>query len=78
MSATTGVPSKPWRVTWPSVVNRDPHSEDFRSQRAAYQAVASITRIPRLAATVWHWDRGDWRLHERCEHVPAKTTGENQ
>jgi hypothetical protein len=62
----TKPPSKPWRVTWPSLVNRDPHSEDYRSQRAAYEAVESITRI-RVKATVWHWENGDWRLHERIE-----------
>jgi hypothetical protein len=68
---TARPPSKPWRVTWPSVVSRAPHSEDYRSQRAAYEAVASITR--QLSATVYHWERGDWRLYERVEPAPRET-----
>jgi len=70
----TKPPSKPWRVTWPSLVNRDPHSEDYRSQRAAYEAVESITRN-RIKATVWHWENGDWRLYEIAEPVPPQGEG---
>ena len=44
-------PSKPWRVEWPSVVNGNPNSEDYSSQRAAYEAVRSITGL-RVKATV--------------------------
>lgn len=69
-SATDKPPSKPWRVTWPSLVNRDPHSEDYRSKRAAYDAVESITRI--TTATVYHWVSGVWVLYEIAEPVPPQ------
>jgi hypothetical protein len=73
--STARPPSKPWRVTWPSVVDRTPHSEDFTSQSKAYDAVASITRHPQLTATVWHWVSGVWVLYERCEHIPSVADG---
>ncbi len=69
----TRPPSKPWRVTWPSLVTTAPNSADYRSQRAAYEAVESVTRI--VAATVYHWEDGDWRLYERIE-PPSVTTPE--
>lgn len=55
-------PSKPWRVTWAGG-----NSEDYRSQRAAYEAVQSITRM--LTATVYHWVDGVWVLYEIAEPV---------
>jgi hypothetical protein len=66
----TRAPSKPWRVTWPSLVTTRPNSEDYRSKNAAYEAVESITRL-RLRATVEHWVSGTWVLYEICE--PAVT-----
>ena len=66
-------PSKPWRVEWPSVVNGNPNSEDYSSQRAAYEAVRSITGL-RVKATVYHWVQGVWVLYEHCE--PIATEGE--
>jgi hypothetical protein len=68
---STRPPSKPWRVTWPSVVDPAGHSEDHTSKAAVYHAVASITRHPQLKATVWHWVSGTWVLYEICEHVPV-------
>ena len=64
-------PSKPWRVTWPSLVDTAPNSEDYRSKRAAYEAVESVTRM--LTATVYHWVSGTWVLYEIAE--PAGREG---
>ena len=60
-------PSKPWRVCW-----KGPNSADYRSQNAAYDAVASITRIPGLGADVHHWENGSWRLYERIAPTPNR------
>jgi len=56
-------PSNPWRVTWAGG-----NSTDEGSQRAAYEAVESITGVG-LTATVYHWVSGVWVLYEIAEPV---------
>jgi hypothetical protein len=52
-------PSKPWRVYGARGI-----SVDYRSQRAAYEAVKSITNAG-VTARVWHWEDGRWVLFEK-------------
>jgi hypothetical protein len=54
-------PSKPWRVYGDRGI-----SEDYRSQRAAYDAVGMLTRLGHTAK-VYQWEDGSWRLYERIE-----------
>lgn len=73
-------PAKPWRVYGSRGL-----SEDYRSQRAAYEAVAVITAMGH-AAKVYHWEagtavgpdrgHGSWRYYERIE--PALFQGGEQ
>jgi hypothetical protein len=56
-------PSKPWRVYGTRGI-----SEDYRSQRAAYEAVGVITRGGNRAK-VYHWESGSWILFERIDPV---------
>jgi hypothetical protein len=53
-------PYKPWRVYGARGM-----STDFRSQRTAYEYVSGLTQKFSTAATVYHWERGSWRLYER-------------
>ena len=69
MNATPKAPSKPWRVTWPSLVTAAPNSADYPSKRAAYEAVESVTRV--VTATVYHWVSGVWVLYEIAEPVTS-------
>ena len=62
--STTRPPAKKWRVYGARGL-----STDYRSQRAAYDAVASITNAG-TKARVWHWEDGSWRLYEQIE--PAR------
>lgn len=57
----TRAPAKKWRVYGPRGL-----STDHRSQRAAYEAVASITNAG-TKARVWHWENGSWRRYEDIE-----------
>jgi hypothetical protein len=59
--ATGRKPSKPWRVYGARGI-----SEDYRSQRAAYEAVATLTKLS-VRATVWHWEEGRWVKYEVIE-----------
>ena len=59
-------PAKPWRV-----YGRGAASTDYRSQRAAYEAVASQTRQG-VRSRVYHWEAGSWGLYEVIE-APAST-----
>jgi hypothetical protein len=58
-------PSKPWRVYGARGM-----SEDYRGQRAAYDAVNTITRLG-SKATVYHWEHGSWRKYEVIEPETA-------
>lgn len=58
MTTTTRAPSKPWRVYGPRGI-----STDCRGQRAAYEAVKSITGAGNKA-TVYHWEHGRWVKYE--------------
>ena len=51
-------PSKPWRVYGARGI-----STDFRGQRAAYDAVNTITKAGNKA-TVYHWEDGRWVKYE--------------
>jgi len=57
-------PSKKWRVYGARGI-----SEDFRSERDAYDRVQTLLRND-TKATVYHWEEGGWRLYERID--PAK------
>ena len=57
-------PSKRWRVYGARGL-----STDYRSQRAAYEAVATITKLGNTAR-VHHWEYGVWKLYEIIE--PAR------
>jgi len=57
----TKAPSKKWRVYGARGM-----STDHRSQRAAYEAVNTITRLG-SRATVYHWENGGWKLYERID-----------
>jgi hypothetical protein len=57
---TTRKPSKPWRVYGTRL------STDHRSQRAAYDAVATLTRLG-VQATVYHFEDGRWVKYEVIE-----------
>lgn len=57
-------PSKRWRVYGARGI-----SEDFRSERAAYDQVQTLLRNG-TKATVYHWEQGGWVLYERID--PAK------
>ena len=59
--ATDRKPSKPWRVH-----GRGGISTDYRGQRAAYDAVAAVTKAG-ARATVWHWEEGRWVKYEVIE-----------
>ena len=63
-------PSKPWRVYGARGM-----SEDYRSQRAAYEAVSVITRGGN-PAKVYHWEDGTWRLFERIDPVTTDPDSE--
>lgn len=54
-------PSKPWRVYGAHGL-----STDYRSQRAAYEAVKSIVKGG-TKATVYHWEGGRWVKYEVIE-----------
>ncbi len=54
-------PAKKWRVYGARGL-----SEDFRSQRAAYEHVRS-TVARGATAKVYHWEDGSWRLYERVQ-----------
>jgi hypothetical protein len=71
---TTRPPSKPWRVYGARGL-----SADYGSQRAAYDAVASITSAG-VTAKVFHWVSGTWVIYEICEPVAVsrRTEGGNQ
>lgn len=68
-------PAKPWRVHGPRGM-----SQDFGSERAAYEAVGTISRAGNVAK-VYHWEAatsvgfdqgaGSWRYYERIE--PCQT-----
>jgi hypothetical protein len=51
-------PAKPWRVQRVGSVYKD-----FRSQRAAYESVRSLTGLG-FEVKVHHWEDGSWRLYE--------------
>ena len=61
-------PAKPWRVYGARGL-----STDHRSQRTAYEAVATITKLG-FRARVFHWEAGSWGLYEVIE-APAEATG---
>ena len=63
----TRAPAKKWRVYGARGL-----SEDYRSQRAAYDAVNTINRLG-SKATVYHWENGRWVLYERLgpDGLPA-------
>jgi hypothetical protein len=61
-------PAKPWRV-----YGRGPASTDHRSQRAAYEAVETITKMGGRAR-VYHWEAGSWGLYEVIEAATEATT----
>ncbi len=63
----TRAPSKKWRVYGARGI-----SEDYRSERAAYEAVATITRLG-SQARVYHWGNGSWNLYEKIEPEGAAT-----
>jgi hypothetical protein len=65
---TARPPSKPWRVYGARGI-----SEDYRSQRAAYEAVDTITHLG-SKAKVYRWDRdgGRWQLFEVIEAIPPE------
>jgi hypothetical protein len=54
----TGTPGKPWRV-----YSANNLSEDYRGQKAAYEAVRGLTGFGHTA-TVWHWEDGGWVKYE--------------
>jgi hypothetical protein len=58
---TTGKPGKPWRVY--GVNNL---SEDYRSEKGAYEAVRELSGFGH-PATVWHWEEGGWRLYDQVD-----------
>jgi hypothetical protein len=58
-------PSKPWRVH-----GRGGASTDYRGQRAAYEAVASVTAAG-AKVTVYHWEDGRWRRYDEIEPVDS-------
>jgi hypothetical protein len=60
-------PAKKWRVYGARAI-----SVDYRSQRAAYEAVGVVTRAGN-AARVHHWQDGSWVLHEHVEPAPKET-----
>lgn len=62
-------PAKPWSVDGPADHG---DGERYRSQAAAYEAVAELTGFGHKA-TVYHWQDGSWRLYERVEVAPAAT-----
>ena len=56
-------PSRPWRVHGARGL-----STDHRSERAAYEAVKTITTgHGATRATVYHWENGSWKLYERVD-----------
>lgn len=61
----TRAPAKKWRVYGARGINTD-----YRSQRAAYEAVASIVKSG-AKARVWHWENGSWKLYEQI--MPEET-----
>jgi hypothetical protein len=63
----TRQPSKPWRVRGPNL------PEDFRSQKAAYEAVQELNGWGHVA-TVYHFEDGRWVLYERVE--PSGESGQ--
>ena len=54
-------PAKPWRVYGARGIGTD-----YRSQRAAYEAVATLTKMG-IRARVWQWESGSWGLYEVIE-----------
>lgn len=71
--SVTRAPSKPWRVYGPRGI-----PTEHRGQRAAYDAVATITKLGDVAR-VHHWEGGSWRLYEVVRPVtPASITEEGQ
>jgi hypothetical protein len=68
-AADTRGPAKRWRVYGPRGI-----SEDYRSERAAYEAVATIVRLGNWAK-VYHWEPspggGSWKLFERIDAAPS-------
>ena len=58
-------PTKRWRVYGSRGL-----STDYRSQRAAYDAVAAITRTG-IPAKVYHWEYGLWKLYELIDPAPV-------
>ncbi|MFI7042602.1 hypothetical protein ACIBI0_38495 [Microbispora rosea] len=51
-------PAKTWRVYGARGI-----SQDFRSQRAAYEDVRAVVATG-AEAKVYHWEDGAWRLYE--------------
>jgi hypothetical protein len=66
MSTITRKPAKPWRVYGRRL------STDYRSQRAAYDSVKTLTQGG-VTATVYHWEDGRWVRYEVIEPVPSST-----
>ena len=64
----SGTKPKPWRVDGPA--DHD-DGETYRSESAAYDAVAELTGFGHKA-TVFHWEHGSWRLYEVIE-APSAT-----
>ena len=63
-------PAKPWRVSAASGF-----TTDHRSMATAFEQVKIVHRWG-LAASVYRWDRGGWRLYRQLElpvrEVPAE------
>ena len=58
-------PTRKWRVYFRGI------SADYRSQRAAYDAVRTATTLG-TKTKVYHWEEGSWRLYERIEPAPKE------
>jgi len=62
--------SKPWRLVY-GVRGASSTTEHFRSQRATYDRVITVTRSG-FKATVYHWEDGRWVKYEIID--AAETT----